>query len=148
MAFGIGALLIVLLWVAWLRYRGKRLHSGVMLVGVIAVVTLALSVAFRFEQGYISKQTPKVVEGPIAGYWEQSRQRANSSRGFYRHTEGFSVSGVHFAYVSNEEQNYFHNAGTPRLQLQNGMRVRLHYLAEPDGNAVRNQIVRFEVSAP
>jgi hypothetical protein len=148
MAFGIGALLIALLWAAWLRYRGRRLNAGVKILGVIALAMLALSEAYRFEQRSIGKQTPKLAEGPIAGYWEKSQRRASGSGNFHRQWEGFSVSGVSFEYVCNEEQNYFHNAGTTRLQLQDGMLVRVHYLAEPDGNAFRNQIVKFEVGAP
>ena len=142
------ALLIFLLWAGWLRYRGQRLQAGVKLIGVIALVILVLSEAYRFEQRSIGKQTPKLVEGPIAGHWEKSQRRASSSGSFYWDWEGFSVSGVRFAYLRNAEQNYFHNAGPTWLQLKDGMLVRVHYLVEPDGNVVRNQIVKLEVGVP
>ncbi len=60
---------------------------------------------------------------------------------------GFAVSGVSFVYARNVEQNYFHNAGAGRLDVQDGLRVRVHYLPERDGGTLRNHIVRFEVAA-
>ena len=146
MAYGIVALLLVLLWGAWLRYRGKALHAGVKFLGVITLIMLTLSAGYRLEQRVISKRTPKLVEGPIAGYWENRQRRAGNDRSYWQ-WEGFSVSGVNFAYVTNAEQNYFHNGGTPRLQIEDGLLVRVHYLEERDGNQTRNQIVRLEAGA-
>ena len=140
--FGLGAIGLTALWAGWLRMKRHPLHWGVKFLGVIAVILLALSLLYRYEQYYISKRTDvQTVEGPIIGCWIKV-ERTRTYNGKYSTTEweGFSINGVPFVYARNVGQNYFHNAAPRAMELKDGVYLRLRYAS--DGTT--NQIIRVE----
>lgn len=144
-AFGLclAAVVLFVLWAAWLRARDAPLHVGVKFVAVIALLLLALGLGLRLEQRKLAARTDtRTVEGAITGLWADRVRRGSSQ--FYWEWEGFSVKDVPFAYARNVEQNYFHNGGSGSLALRDGLRVRIRYIEERDGDEVRNHILRME----
>lgn len=133
------ATILTALWVTWLKTRGDALHAGVKFLGVIALVLFALSAGTWWEQRVLVSAEKKFVEGPVESYWTQRQKRAGKSNEYWTY-EGFTVSGIRFAYALDMSQNYFHNAGS--LPIRDGMRVRIGYIIDGD----RNQILRFELA--
>ncbi len=135
--FGLIAAAASAVWAGWLKWRGAKLHAGVKFVGVMALVMFAVSAGSLWEQRVLMRADTLMAEGPVQGYWTQRQRRAGERNAYYL-WEGFSVSGVAFAYARDLEQNYFHNAGA--LALRDGMRVRIRYIKDGE----RNHILRFE----
>ncbi|MGH7712927.1 MAG: hypothetical protein ACREOG_16675, partial [Gemmatimonadaceae bacterium] len=120
------------------------LGVGIKLLGALVVILFLLSAGSLYEQRRLAARTDaRTVEGPVTGLWTKSERRSGSPRSYWE-WEGFWVEGIPFVYLRNLEQNYFHNAGARALDLRDGMRLRLRYIVERDGDTVRNQILRVE----
>ena len=138
------ALIATMAWLIWLRGRDQPMGIGIKLLIGLTVILFVLGVGLIYEQRRLASRTDaRTVEGPIAGLWTKSVRRSGRPISYWE-WEGFSVEGVAFAYVRNLEQNFFHNAGARALELRDGVRLRLRYIEERDGENVRNQILRVE----
>ncbi len=138
------ALAVTMAWLVWLRSRDRPMRVGIKLLIALTVLLFLLSGGLLLEQRQLAARTDaRTVEGAITGLWTRSVRRSGTPRSYWE-WEGFSVQGIPFAYVRNLEQNFFHNAGTRALQLRDGMRLRLRYIEERDGETVRNEILRVE----
>ncbi len=141
--FGLAGLAGVAIWFVYLKMRQRPLRTPIVFVFCCSILMILLSGVYRYELRQIANRPDtRVVEGPVAGHW--TRQLRQVGRGFYLHWEGFSVQGVPFKYEQGAEQNYFHNAGPAPLEIKDGMRLRIRYLQERNGNEVSNNIVRIE----
>ena len=138
------AVVATLSWLVWLRSRDKPIRIGLKLLIALTVVLILLTAGSFYEQRLLANRTDaRSVEGPVTGVWRRSVRRSGTPRSYWE-LEGFSLEGVPFAYVRNLEQNFFHNAGSRALDLRDGMRLRVRYIQERDGDNVRNQILRVE----
>jgi hypothetical protein len=146
LTFAAAAVALTLVWGVWLRVRGVPLTTGVKFAAGVAALLVVIAVLTFVEQRHIaSRADARTIEGPVTGLWtkDERERRADGSWSTWQ-WEGFTVGGVAFVYARNVEQNYFHNGGPTAIALRDGMRVRLRYVDERDGDAVRHQIVRVE----
>ncbi len=138
------ALAATLAWLLWLRSQDQPLGIWIKLLMGLTLILVLLAGGLFFEQRHLASRTDtRMVEGPIRGLWTRSVRRSGSPPSYWE-WEGFSLEGVAFAYARNLEQNYFHNAGVSAMSLRHGMRLRLRYIEERDGETVRNHILRVE----
>ncbi len=138
------ALAAAMAWLVWLRSRDMPMRVGIKLLIALTVLLFLLGGGLLLEQRQLAARTDaRTVEGAITGLWTKFVRRSGTPRSYWE-WEGFSVDGVPFAYLRNLEQNFFHNARSRALELRDGMRLRLRYIEERDGETVRNQILRVE----
>jgi hypothetical protein len=103
-----------------------------------------LAIGSSIEQRRLAaRRDVLTVDGVLANHWTK-RERRSTNRFDYWHWEGFSVGGIDFVYTRDVEQNHFHNGGSRWIELHDGMRVRLRYIQEQNGDKLRNHILRFE----
>lgn len=143
---GLGAVALISAAVVW--NRGGKIGTGVKFFIIASTLMLIISVMSVVEKRVIASKTQtegKVAEGAVVQHWT-SWERSASSSNSYWYYEGFYVNGVHFSYTTNLSNNYFNNSGPRKVDIKDGMRVRVHYLEEASGEKKRNQITRFEIA--
>ena len=84
------------------------------------------------------------MEGPVESVWEQYVLRS-AKKNEHTHWQGFRIGGIEFSYVRNTDTNYFNNAGDHRIDLVDGLPLRVHYLQSSKKGRVKRYIVRVEL---
>ncbi len=140
-ALGLTALPAII-WI-WQRAQGEP--AGVLFTWSICIAAImwVVSAGAEYEKRSIAAKQPLHVEGPVESVWEQSILRS-AKKNEHTHWQGFSIGGIEFSYVRNTDTNYFNNAGDHRIDLVDGLLLRVHYLQSSKKGRVKRYIVRVE----
>ena len=146
--YGVGIGAAALIGAAVVYFRGGKIGVGVKFFAVASLIMLVVSALTVVEKRVIASKSlteGKTVEGVIAQHWTSYGRRPGSTKADFLY-EGFYVNGVHFSYTTNMDGNYFNNAGKQKIDMRDGMQVRVQYLEEISGEDKRNHITRFELA--
>ena len=146
--FGMALAAVALTLVAVIHFRGQTIGVATKFFMIAATLILLVSVGSFYEKKVIASQRiteGKSVEGVVVGHWT-SWERTSAGSKSYNDYEGFYVNGTHFSYTRSSSGNYFGNNGDRKIEIRDGMRVRLQYLPKKSGDSVHNQIIRFETA--
>jgi hypothetical protein len=142
-----GALaLIVLITMGVMYYRGSKFGPGIKFFSAAAILILVLSAGLEVEKRVIASKSlteGRTAEGVISQHWTSYSLEGGKVKWLY---EGFYVNGVHFSYTTNSDGNYFNNAGKHKIEMRDGMKVKVGYLEEKSSDRTRNHITRFELA--
>ncbi|MET0987233.1 MAG: hypothetical protein ABW034_17705 [Steroidobacteraceae bacterium] len=127
----------------WRRAHGQPFGGLAIWFAGASLLLLLVAGLTEYEKRGIATKVPLQVEGPVEGVWEKRTLRNPRKQEFWE-WQGFRIRGVEFAYVRNTDTNYFNNAGAHRIDLVDGMRLRVHYLESQEGDAAERHIVRVE----
>ncbi len=117
---------------------------------MVGVATLAVAVTVWDHHRLVGKLQAgqaRVAEGEVQGYALQHTAAYNTtSKRYDRSTwESFHVGGVAFVYRRGGGGGAgFHNSGEPPLQISDGLRLRLHYVEDVEGDRSQRRILRLE----
>lgn len=145
-AFTLAGLLAAAALASWLWHHLRR-QSGRALTGwfvAASVVFTLVAAGLVWEQRTVADPARwQQVQGPVHGVWEDRVRRAGNDRGYWN-WQGFSVGDVAFAYVRNSDGNFFNNAGPHRVELRDGVALRVHYIERNELGERHRHIVRIE----
>jgi hypothetical protein len=83
------------------------------------------------------------VEGVVQDHWIKEPARETGDMVRIETVEHFRIADVHFQFAQTDSDGrYFTNAGDHAVKLQDGMRLRIAYIAVGDSN----RIVKLEVA--
>ncbi|MGA0556915.1 hypothetical protein ACO2Q8_09715 [Larkinella sp. VNQ87] len=129
-------------------------HRKILLIVtcVLTVVTVGIPY-FDYTHLKSKLESPDCLkaEGLVSGHWEKKwRDKDASNKWQNYHYEGFRIDTVTFGYYIKGSGSAagFQNNGETQLPIRDGMRMRVHYYAEPvitDGT-VTNRILKIEVA--
>ncbi len=147
LVFAVGFAVCAIAFWAW-QHMHERAAGPLFAFLLIGSILFSLVAGLtEYEKRLIGRKSPLQVEGHVEALWEQRTVRQASKRD-YTDWQGFRIRGVDFAYVRNTDQNYFNNAGDYRIDLAEGMRLRVHYLEKHKKDRVIRYIVRVECFDP
>ena len=137
---------------AWWRQRRLKRPAGLQafFIAMAGVATLAIAGTWWDEQRLVSHlQTgqARVAEGEVQAYALQHTAVYNTqSKRYDRSTwESFRVGGTAFIYrLGGGAGAGFHNGTEPPMAITDGLRLRLHYVEDVEGDRSQRRIVRVE----
>ncbi|RIV19124.1 hypothetical protein DYU11_26925 [Fibrisoma montanum] len=128
--------------------RSSFSRFGLLGFAIIAVLVAVVIPAWDYYQ--LSRQKPRMVEGPVADYQEKEWTERYDGKNHHYSYEGFWVNTIAFSYFRNVEMAGFTNTEPVQYPIRDGLPVRIHYIPErqlTDGS-VTNRIVKLEVAEP
>ena len=142
----------VLALAAWWRQRRLKRPAGLQafFIAMSGVATLAVAATLWDQQRLTSKLQAgqvQVAEGEVQAYALQHTAVYNtSSKRYDRSTwESFHVGGTAFVYRRGGGAGAgVHNDGEPPLTISDGLRLRLHYVEDVEGDRSQRRILRLE----
>lgn len=144
LALGGVVLGVVALGGVWQLIRGGAYPLPMKFLLIIAGIMALLGVGLEYEKRWIANRESQEVVGQVWGHWEK-RERERAGSNSYWYWEGFAVGDKQFSYRRNVSQNYFHNAGPEKVEIRDGMMVRVKYVLNDYSGKMYPEIVRFEV---
>ena len=137
---------------AWWRQRRLKRPAGLQafFIAMSGVATLAVAATLWDQQRLTSKlqaRQAKVAEGEVQGYALQHKAVYNTdSKRYDRSTwESFHIGGTAFVYRRGGGAGAgFHNDSEPPLAINDGLRLRLHYVEDVEGDRSQRRILRLE----
>lgn len=138
---GLLAAVAIGLW-AWNRRRRARPGGATIWFTGAAIVMVLVAAGTEVERRWIAAHDDvREVQGPVVGLWEDRTRRSGND---WARWQGFTIGDVGFAYVRNTDMNYFNNAGPGRIELAEGLVLRVRYIEQRDGGRIVRHIVRVE----
>lgn len=135
---------------AWWRQRWLQRPAGkqAFIAVMVGVAALAVAVTIWDHHRLVNKLQAGqalVAEGEVQAYALQHTVEYNAtSKRYDRSTwERFHVGGVAFVYQRGGGVG-FHNSAEPPLQISDGLRLRLHYVEDVEGDRSQRRILRLE----
>ena len=142
----------VLALAAWWRHRRLKRPAGLQafFIAMSGVATLAVATTLWDQQRLANKLQAgqvQVAEGEVQAYALQHKAVYNTdSKRYDRSTwERFHIGGTAFVYRRDGGAGAgFHNASEPPLPISDGLRLRLHYVDDIEGDSSQRRILRLE----
>jgi hypothetical protein len=135
----------------WWRQRRLQRPAGTQafIAGMVGVAALAVVITVWDHHRLVGKLQAGqalVAEGEVQAYALQETAVYNTtSKRYDRSTwESFHVGGVAFVYQRSGGGAGFHNGAEPPLQISDGLRLRLHYVEDIEGDRSQRRILRLE----
>ena len=152
-AFGGAVALVGLLWVRRARRRGAPAGAAWMMFAIGLVAGLGGGGVPLWDHHRLLAELEagraQVAEGPIASHTvELVRRRQHNN--FHRYDsstwEAFRVADVAFGFYRGSSPVGFINSDADRVELRDGMTVRVHYVEDVPGDFAQRRILRLEVA--
>ena len=145
--------LFALLWVRRARSRGARTGAAWMMVAIGLVAALGGGGVALWDHHRLLAELQagraRVAEGVIVSHTVETVRRRNYNASTRYDTsiwEAFRVGDVAFGFYRGNSPVGFRNADADRIELRDGLLVRVHYVEDVPGDFAQRRILRVELA--
>ena len=151
-AFGGALVLVAVFWMrrAWRRGAGTGAAWMLLVMGLVAALGGGGVALWDHQRLVAELQAGRalVAEGTVVSHTvERVSRRRHNAAGYDTSTwEAFRVGDVAFGFYRGTSPVGFRNAEPERLELHDGMKLRVHYVEDVPGEFAQRRIVLLEVA--